>query len=366
MTTSTILPPPAAKPAEIAAPHPQESTASVDTGGVEGGQSFGQVLKSQIDKSGQDKPASADAAPEEAEGLPADATAVAAELPIADLIGLLAAGQDARRQQPVDLASLAAKSTRVELPAQQVTASDLPRATAASTARSVAATRDQSSRDIAADQAADRAEGAAQFQVEEPTTSRRSGTLLRVRRDDFALSEKGAAAVALTEVPTSIVPSGGSAEAKRASDPSALRLTVAQPVGATGWDEAVADRVTWLGQARQSSAELHLNPPNLGPVEVHVSMQGDQTTVSFFSPHAPVREALQAAAPKLSEAFAAAGLSLGNVSVGADSNSRQDGSRQDQGRSRRTSDEDSAIAAVAAPGRWTSSLGGMRAVDLFA
>ncbi len=364
MTTSTILPPPAAKPAEIAAPHPQESTASPDTGGVEGGQSFGQVLKSQIDKSGQDKPASADAAPEEAEALPADA-AIATELPVSDLIGLLAAGQDARRQQPVDLASLAARSTRLDLPAQQVAAADLPRSAGLSAGRAVAAIRDHGANEIAADKAGDRAEALAQFQVEEPT-GRRSATLLRVRRDDFGVSEKGAAAVALTEVPTSIVPAGGSAEAKRASDPSALRLTVAQPVGATGWDEAVADRVTWLGQARQSSAELHLNPPNLGPVEVHVSMQGDQTTVSFFSPNAPVREALQAAAPKLSEAFAAAGLSLGNVSVGADSNSRQDGSRQDQGRSRRTSDEDSAIAAVAAPGRWTSSLGGMRAVDLFA
>lgn len=364
MTTSTILPPPAAKPAEIAAPHPQESPASADTGGVEGGQSFGQVLKSQIDKSGQDKPASADTAPEEAEGLPADA-AIATERPVTDLIGLLAAGQDARRQQPIDLASLAAKTTQVNLSAQQVAASDLPRSTAVSAGRTVAAIRDHGANEIAADKAADRAESVTQFQIEEPV-GRRSGTLLRVRRDDFASSEKGPAAVALTEVPTSIVPSSGSGEAKRASDPSALRLTVAQPVGATGWDEAVADRVTWLGQVRQSSAELHLNPPNLGPVEVHVSMQGDQTTVSFFSPNAPVREALQAAAPKLSEAFAAAGLSLGNVSVGADSNSRQDGSRQDQGRSRRASDEDSAISAVAAPGRWTSSVGGMRAVDLFA
>jgi flagellar hook-length control protein FliK len=144
-------------------------------------------------------------------------------------------------------------------------------------------------------------------------------------------------------------------------------LTVSQPLGAAGWGEAVADRVTWLGQARQPSAELHLNPPNLGPVEVHVTMQGEQATVSFFSAHAPVREALQAAAPRLSEAFAAAGLSLGNVSVGADSNSGRDNRGQEQGRSRRTSDQDSSIAAVALPaGRWTGAVGGMRAVDLFA
>jgi flagellar hook-length control protein FliK len=360
MTTSTILPPSTSKPAEIAAPSAQDAAATPDAAGPDGAPSFGQVLKSQMDKSGQEKPANAESTAEDAEALPPDA-AVVADTPGSNLIGLLAAGQDARRQQPVDLASLAARSIGAALPGQQIADAPL-RGTAASAGRAGLTAADRGP-----DKADGFAEAAIQFQVDEPGATRRSGALLRVQRDDFASSEKGAGPVALSEVPTSVVPTSGSAEPKRASDPAALRLTVAQPVGATGWDEAVADRVTWLGQARQPSAELHLNPPNLGPVEVHVTMHGDQATVSFFSVHAPVREALQAAAPRLSEAFAAAGLSLGNVSVGADSNSSRDNRGEDQGRNRRASDEESSISAVSAPaGRWSSAIGGLRAVDLFA
>jgi flagellar hook-length control protein FliK len=242
------------------------------------------------------------------------------------------------------------------------------RPTGTSTGRAALNTADRSAVAAArSDKSDDLTEAATQFQVDGPGAARRSGGLHRVQRDDFVSADKGTVAVSVAEVPTSVVPTSGSAESRRASDPSVLRLTVSQPLGAAGWGEAVADRVTWLGQARQPSAELHLNPPNLGPVEVHVTMQGEQATVSFFSAHAPVREALQAAAPRLSEAFAAAGLSLGNVSVGADSNSGRDNRGQEQGRSRRTSDQDSSIAAVALPaGRWTGAVGGMRAVDLFA
>jgi flagellar hook-length control protein FliK len=361
MNSSPILPPAPSKPAEIAAPPAQESAAAAETGVAEGAPSFGQVLKSQMDKSSQEKPANAEPAPEDAEGLPSEA-AVGAEVPGSTLIGLLAAGQDARRQQPVDLASLAARSLGEASPGQQIAEAAL-RGTAASAGRAVLTASD---RGAGVDKAERLGEAATRFQADEPGATRRSGALSRVPRDDFAPLEKGAGALASSEVPTSVVPAAGSGEARR-TDPSALRLTVAQPVGATGWDEAVADRVTWLGQARQPSAELHLNPPNLGPVEVHVTMQGDQATVSFFSAHAPVREALQAAAPRLSEAFAAAGLSLGNVSVGADSNSGRDNRGQEQGRNRRSSEEDASISAVTTPaGRWNGAIGGMRAVDLFA
>jgi flagellar hook-length control protein FliK len=281
---------------------------------------------------------------------------------------LLAAGQDARRQTPLDLASLAARSIGAALPDQDIADAAPLRPTGASMGRAAANGADRNA--IAAarsDKSDDLTETVAQFRVDEPAATRRSGGLLRVQREDFASADKGAGALSLSDVPTSVVPTSGSAESRRSAEPSALRLTVSQPLGATGWGEAVADRVTWLGQARQPSAELHLNPPNLGPVEVHVTMQGEQATVSFFSAHAPVREALQAAAPRLSEAFAAAGLSLGNVSVGADSNSGRDNRGQEQGRSRRTSEQESSVAAVSGPaGRWTSNIGGMRAVDLFA
>lgn len=367
MTTSTILPPSTPKPAEIAAPTTQESAATADMGGADGAPSFGQVLKSQMDKSGQEKPASPESTAEDAEGMPTD-TVVAAAVPVSDPIGLLAASQDAKRQTPLDLASLAAKSMGAVSVGEDIADAAPLRPTGASTGRAGLNSADRSAViAVRSDKSDDLIDVATQFELDEPGTARRGAALFRVQRDDFASAEKGPGALSLSEVPTSIVPTSGSAESRRASDPSALRLTVSQPLGATGWGEAVADRVTWLGQARQPSAELHLNPPNLGPVEVHVTMQGEQATVSFFSAHAPVREALQAAAPRLSEAFAAAGLSLGNVSVGAESNSGRDNRGQEQERSRRASEQESSVAAVSGPtGRWTSAIAGMRAVDLFA
>lgn len=371
MTTSTILPPSTPKPAEIAAPSHQESGGSPEASGSEGAPSFGQVLKSQMEKSGTEKPASEKSGTTDADDGETTAAAEGVEPARAasgsELIGLLAASQDALRQ-PVDFSTLASRAVAAATVTEEGGAEGPLQATTGVTGRMVATGRGGDS--IADKRAAvDTKSGpdTVRFQIDETPTVRRAGPLGRALRDDNAMFEKSAVtATALTEIPTTVVPTAGSADTRRAADPADLRLTVAQPLGATGWDEAVADRVTWMTQARQPAAELHLNPPNLGPVEVRVSMQGDQATVSFFSPHAPVREALQAATPRLTEAFAASGISLGNVSVGADSQSGQDSGRRDQGRQRRSTEDGAPIAAVAAAGRWSSAIGGMRAVDLFA
>lgn len=84
------------------------------------------------------------------------------------------------------------------------------------------------------------------------------------------------------------------------------------------WGDAFADRVLWVVHAKQPVAELQLNPPQLGPVEVRVSVTADQASLSFFSGQASVREAIQAALPRLQEALAASGLTLGGFHVGAE------------------------------------------------
>jgi len=370
MTTSTILPPSPSKPAEIAASSASEAGGATDMASADGAPSFGQVLKSQIEKSGGERSATeriADAKSTPAEGAEVpEENVVVGETPAAALIGLISAGQDARRI-PNDVSTLAARTMTDAVPGQDTADTD-HRGGVGLHARSTTAGRGAMvDTDRGARKAAQLADSTAHDDIGELAAPRHGRPLMRALSADGASFEKAVtSALSTADIPTTIVPTTGSAEVRKAPDPGALRLTVAQPVAATGWDEAVADRVTWLTQARQPSAELHLNPPNLGPVEVHVSTHGDQTTVSFFSPHAPVREALQAATPRLAEAFAAAGLSLGNVSVGADSRSGQDADRRDQGRQRRPAESASVVASVGAGGRWTSSLGGTRAVDLFA
>lgn len=74
-----------------------------------------------------------------------------------------------------------------------------------------------------------------------------------------------------------------------------------------------------MNNQQQQVAEIHLNPANLGPVEVTLSITQDQATAQFVSPHASVREAIQDALPRLKEMLADNGIQLGNVTVGAES-----------------------------------------------
>ncbi len=93
-------------------------------------------------------------------------------------------------------------------------------------------------------------------------------------------------------------------------------LVVSTPVGANqAWGNDVAQQITWMVGQQQSTAELQLNPPNLGPLTVVVQMAGNQANAFFSSPHAAVRDALQHALPHLSDRLAGSGLSLGQATV---------------------------------------------------
>jgi flagellar hook-length control protein FliK len=62
-------------------------------------------------------------------------------------------------------------------------------------------------------------------------------------------------------------------------------------------------------------AELHLNPPNLGPLDVVLKISDNQATALFTSPHGAVRDAVENALPRLREMLADNGITLGNTTV---------------------------------------------------
>lgn len=103
------------------------------------------------------------------------------------------------------------------------------------------------------------------------------------------------------------------------------------PLGASGWGEAFQQKIVWLVDRQQQSAELHINPPHLGPVEVSLNISEDGTRIAFSSPHAAVREAIEASLADLKTALGEKGLSLGQATVGADSQAARE---QLQGESR--------------------------------
>lgn len=112
------------------------------------------------------------------------------------------------------------------------------------------------------------------------------------------------------------------------------QVRVDVPVGEKGWDQAVAQRVVWLATNNQQTAQLHVTPPNLGPVEIRITINNDQASAIFVSPHANVREALESALPRLREMFADSGLTLGNVNVASEQQRQQAQHGQNKGRGR--------------------------------
>jgi len=147
---------------------------------------------------------------------------------------------------------------------------------------------------------------------------------------------------------------------------------VAQPVGAPGWSEELGNRVTWLANRAESKAELVLTPPQMGRIEVSLTVKGDQATASFASSNPVVREALEAALPRLREVLADAGIQLGQSQVSAE-NARQwaqqekhgDNSASDPARANAMNTAISSISSGSLPA--SSGLkGGRSLVDVFA
>lgn len=98
-----------------------------------------------------------------------------------------------------------------------------------------------------------------------------------------------------------------------------VEMPVNTPLRAPDWSGEVGQRVVWMARNDVQEAQLTINPPHLGPIEVRLSLSDDRASAQFFSPHAEVREVLQEALPRLREMLAGAGVQLGQSDVGAQS-----------------------------------------------
>ncbi|MBC3870258.1 flagellar hook-length control protein FliK [Undibacterium oligocarboniphilum] len=81
------------------------------------------------------------------------------------------------------------------------------------------------------------------------------------------------------------------------------------------WDKAVGQKVIWMVGESMQSAELTLNPPDLGPLQIVLNVTNDQANATFISAHPDVRDALEASLPKLQQMMNDAGVQLSNFSV---------------------------------------------------
>jgi flagellar hook-length control protein FliK len=113
------------------------------------------------------------------------------------------------------------------------------------------------------------------------------------------------------------------ANAAPPSSPALPNITLTAPFNQAGWDQALGERVQWMAGQGIQRANIKLNPAHLGPMEVRIQIQNDQANVQFNSAHGVVRDALEAALPRLRDMFDSAGVELTDVDVSGQSFAEQ-------------------------------------------
>ncbi|MDR1995073.1 flagellar hook-length control protein FliK [Azonexus sp.] len=92
--------------------------------------------------------------------------------------------------------------------------------------------------------------------------------------------------------------------------------SVAAPLHSPAWPQQFSDKIVWLARNEQQTAQLNINPPQLGPIQITVNLNGDEARIVFASPHTEVRQAIENAMPQLKEMLSSAGINLGQTNVG--------------------------------------------------
>ncbi|NNL10249.1 MAG: hypothetical protein HKO84_00610 [Pseudomonadales bacterium] len=98
---------------------------------------------------------------------------------------------------------------------------------------------------------------------------------------------------------------------------SIFSTEVALPVLSSHWGQQLTQRLGWLAGQGIHSAEIQLNPPELGPIQVRIDSAENAARVTISVHSSVTREAMEAQIPRLRDLFAEQGLDLVDVDVGS-------------------------------------------------
>lgn len=99
------------------------------------------------------------------------------------------------------------------------------------------------------------------------------------------------------------------------------------PVGHAEWGDKLVGKLSWLTARNLSVAEIHLTPPDMGPMEVKVRVQNEQASITVHSANPVVRDQLELHSHRLRDMLGEQGLSLAGFDV-ADSSQQQAGDQE--------------------------------------
>ncbi|AYH05401.1 flagellar hook-length control protein FliK [Pectobacterium parmentieri] len=105
--------------------------------------------------------------------------------------------------------------------------------------------------------------------------------------------------------------------------PQATSAQLNAPFGSPQWQDALGQQIVMFSRNGQQTAELRLNPQELGALHISLKIDDNQAQIHLVSANSQVRSALEAALPHLRNAMAESGINLGQSSVGSDSSAWQ-------------------------------------------
>jgi len=97
--------------------------------------------------------------------------------------------------------------------------------------------------------------------------------------------------------------------------PHQLLMNGRPALASPAWNGTLNNHVMWLASQNNKVAEIQLDPPELGSLQVKIRVSQDQVSVSFISPHASVRDAVEQSMARLRDMFEEQGLNLAESSV---------------------------------------------------
>jgi flagellar hook-length control protein FliK len=97
----------------------------------------------------------------------------------------------------------------------------------------------------------------------------------------------------------------------------ATQAAIAVPLDSPEFAGALAKQVGYWINGGVQNAEIHLNPAEMGPISVQMTLQGGDARVDFSAVSAQTRQVLQDSIPQLAQMLEQAGMSLLSADVSA-------------------------------------------------
>ncbi|MGU9934571.1 flagellar hook length control protein FliK [Enterobacter asburiae] len=146
---------------------------------------------------------------------------------------------------------------------------------------------------------------------------------------------------------------------------------LSQPLGTHEWQQSLSQHITLFTKQGQQTAELRLNPEDLGQVQISLKLDDNQAQLQMVSAHSHVRAALEAALPVLRTSLAENGIQLAQSSVSSESFAgQQQSSSQQQHQASRSGNtggfNEESDELLPTPAALQSAARGNSAVDIFA